>query len=135
MGCNALHTLYAGAFPPMPKIRTTLTIDEDVLARYQRFADMQGESLSATVSGWLDTSAESAELLAVQIAKVKRSANPARAARQLAQSLQVVEDGFAQVIRKGGGASAEVRGAGAAPPSCNTGGKVPKTRAAVGAAK
>lgn len=119
----------------MPKIRTTLTIDQDVLARYQRFAELQGESLSATVSGWLDTSVESAELLAVQIAKVKRSTNPARAARSLAQSLQIVEDGFAQSIGQGSGTSAEVRGAGAAPPSCNTGGKVPKTRTAVGASK
>jgi hypothetical protein len=122
----------------MPKVRTTLTIDRDVLSRYQAMASLQGESLSSTVSQWLEVSADSAHFLAQQVAKVKRSPRPNEAAVRLAETFNVMEEGYRQSAQagKGGppaaGARGEVRApanaaGGLTPPSCNTGGKVPKT--------
>lgn len=122
----------------MPKVRTTLTIDQDVLARYQEMATLQGESLSATVSTWLDVTSDSAHFLAQQVATVKRSPRQAHAAARLAETFNVMEEGFRQSAQAGRGgrapvgAGGEVRasataGARPIPPSCNTGGKVPKT--------
>jgi hypothetical protein len=119
----------------MPKIRTTLTIDQDVLARYQRAADHQGESLSRTISGWLEASAEGAEQVAMQIHRVKNSARPQRAAERMTELLKVVSEGYdlavdvpagGQAVTEGGQARAARRTPPTGhPPSCNTGGKVP----------
>jgi len=116
----------------MAKIRTTLTIDESALDRYKRMAELQRESLSSTVSAWLETSADSAEMLARRIAAAKASANPARAIKELTATLQAGEEGYSTVkqIAKRGPADRAERATsgrpGPIPPSCNTGGKVPE---------
>ena len=129
--CTTFHP------PPMPKIRTTITIDDAVLARYQRAADQQGESLSRTISGWLEASAEGAEQVAMQIQRVKQSPTPGKAAQRLSELLAVVGEGYEQAVPPAGrqrpqsALARDARGRPVAdPPACNTGGKVPRSSTA-----
>jgi hypothetical protein len=119
----------------MPKVRTTITIDQEALTRYEEMARVSGDSLSSFISDWLTVTSDAAQDLAIRIRKVKDSPEPVAAAKRLIEALRVVEEGFETSMRVGGG-----RGAVAglplgdtppppAPPSCNTGGKVVKTRA------
>lgn len=123
----------------MAKIRTTLTIDEDVLARYQAIAQIQDESLSSVVSSWLKHTVEGAELLGLQINKIKSSLIPAQAASEMAATLEVLQERYAGTIFRvngevwrDGGALRQRGGSGPQdrpiPPSSNTGGKGTKPR-------
>jgi len=125
----------------MPKIRTTITIEADVLARYQRAADQSGESLSRTISDWLQASAEGAEQVAMQIQRVKQSPEPGRAAARLTELLAVVSEGYDQAVNMPRGGREDGDGARDGvlttghPPACNTGGKVPRRSTATQGSK
>jgi hypothetical protein len=124
----------------MTRVRTTLTIDQDVIERYQSIALVQGESLSAAVSNWLKFTVESAELVASELHRVKASLNPQKAATEVAETLRVIRERYENVVFTVNGedrsparpdALASGRGGGRSPipPSSNTGGKGPKPRA------
>lgn len=125
----------------MPKVRTTITIDQEALARYESMAKVAGDSLSSFISDWLTVTTDAAQDLAVRIRRVKDSPEPVAAAKRLIEALRVVEEGFeSSMVRVGGGrGSVAVEPADtpptAAPPSCNTGGKVNKTRSVRASAK
>lgn len=47
----------------MSKVRTTITIDEDLLARFQAVADQERRSLSSLLNTWLEQCVEAAEFV------------------------------------------------------------------------
>jgi hypothetical protein len=126
----------------MPKVRTTITIDQEALSRYESMAKVSGDSLSSFISDWLMVTSDAAQDLAIRIRKVKDSPEPVAAAKRLIEALRVVEEGFESSMHqlgRGRGAVAGQPSGGTppppAPPSCNTGGKVVKTRSARASSK
>jgi hypothetical protein len=112
----------------MPKVRTTITIDADKLARWQAVASVERRSLSSVITQWLEQVLQSAEYLAAQVDE-DREASLDRLQR-LMISIQVVNEqsilavGTAQGKTAAAGPAMAARaGAVPSPPSCNTGGK------------
>lgn len=74
----------------MAKVRTTITIDEDQLARWQAVADRQKTSLSSTINGWLEQVLDAAEYVAACVDE-DRQASKARLA-DVIRSLQLATE-------------------------------------------
>lgn len=107
----------------MAKTRCTLNLDEEVVDSFQWCARLQGISLSACVNHWLASTSEAAQYLAGRVC-AERDA-PAQVASEINTGLEVLREGYA------GGAIGQARAARIAPPelsppSCNTGGKLPR---------
>lgn len=119
------------------KVRTTITLDEGLLRRFQRVAELEDRSFSATVNNWLAQVVEPAEFVAAQIDGDKHAS--AVRLRALMGAVESVNDQAAAVLAKAGavgrgarrtGAERAAPGVGADnPPPCNTGGKVPAVSA------
>jgi predicted transcriptional regulator len=115
----------------MAKVRTTITIDEGLWHRFQRVAELEDRSFSATVNGWLEQVVEPAEFVASQIDADKQAS--AQRLRTLMGAVQAVNDQAGAVLARAKGSAAAGPGtdakrrAGAGrvvnPPPCNTGGK------------
>ena len=112
----------------MAKRRITLSLDADLVDRFQACADLERRSLSALVEQWLEQVVEPAEWVA-SMADSQRGTGVENiqaviAALQVAQEQQVT----ALLNAKGGGGKRGPAGhaPAASPPSCNTGGKLPK---------
>lgn len=123
----------------MAKVRTTLNLDEEVVLLWQEIAHREGASLSSCVNGWLRQVYPAADALASVIDE-DRQATQARLAHisSAVQAANEIYANAAQVARavhpspgrkRAGGGRTEARGQSAdrpTPPSCNTGGKLPK---------
>ena len=110
----------------MPKVRTTITIDETVLDDWRRIATLQRTSLSSLVNEWLDDMSESARYKALQ---VQQNAAATRSRiQEINTALGVIQEGYQAATRtkKGSGADRASAQRVPLPPSCNTGGKLPK---------
>lgn len=125
----------------MSRVRTTLTIDAEVIERYKAIAQVQGQSLSSSVSDWLKSSVESAELVASELHRIKGSLNPGKASAEVAETLRVIRERYSNLVftvngedrsparpdtgvaLRSGGAAVSGRASGSNPPSSNTGGK------------
>jgi hypothetical protein len=112
----------------MPKVRTTITIDADKLARWQAVASVERRSLSSVITQWLEQVLQSAEYLAAQVDE-DREASLDRLQR-LMISIQVVNEQSILAVGAAQGKTATAGHAMAAravavpvPPPCNTGGK------------
>lgn len=117
----------------MPKVRTTLTIDQDVLLAWQKIARTQRTSLSAAVNEWLEDTQEAAQYKAFQVHV--QGQNVRDRVSEITAALTVVQEGYANVIqgsKLGGSGSRDGKRSAArdplppSPPSCNTGGKLAK---------
>ena len=53
----------------MPKVRTTLTIDDTLLEALQASAKLQGVSLSSLVNDWMADTLESVQYYSLRIAQ------------------------------------------------------------------
>ena len=111
----------------MPKARTTLSLDAVTIERWQRLARLQRTSLSAVVNEWLDDTYEAAEYKAVRI--YSGGDDVRQRVAELTTALAVVSEGYQAVNRAKEGRASGMRSArpdALSPPSCNTGGKLPK---------
>lgn len=121
----------------IPKVRTTVTLDHDLVERFAEVASKEQRSFSATINGWLQQVIEPAEFVAAQIDHDRAAS--AQRLRTLMGSIQVVNDESAQALSKAKGVPRAGQAGGAAlrgapiPPPCNTGGKVPAKGAAISA--
>lgn len=112
----------------MPKVRTTLTLDDDILAEWQNLARIQRASLSSTINDWLADTFQAAEYKALQV--YAQSENVRQRVNEITTALSVVEEGYAQVKTLGTGARPAGGRSKPVPPSCNTGGKLPTAKGA-----
>lgn len=121
--------MYELNYPPpsMPKVRTTISIDESVLDDWQSIAKLQGTSLSSLVNEWLDDLSESARYKALRVHQGDEDTRAAIA--EINAALSVVQEGYLQAIgKKGSGSDRASAQRVPLPPSCNTGGKLPTGR-------
>lgn len=112
----------------MPKVRTTITIDEAVLADWRRIATLQRTSLSSLVNEWLGDLSDSARYKALQI---HQSGVETRSRiQEINTALGVLQEGYQAAInvKRGSGTDRASAGRVPLPPSCNTGGKLPKDK-------
>jgi hypothetical protein len=118
--------------PPTPtRIRVTVPVSPEVQAAFQRISEAIGTSTGRAMGDWLEDTLAASEYMAQTLEKARA------APRVVAQELHAYALGLADEtgslmakLRSEGAADerrrAAARPAGAAPPSCNTGGKVPK---------
>lgn len=120
------------------RIRTTISLDPAVHAIFVQMAESAGLSVSRCMGDWLADTAEGAQLVALKMAEARRA--PQLVMRELqAMSRGVIDeiDTHMETMRRKSletgraGAGDAVARAGApgrlaAPPSSNTGGKVPQ---------
>jgi hypothetical protein len=122
------------ATPDKPKtIRLTIPVDQEVHATFARIAKASGMPIGRAMAEWMADTLDAAEYLAETLEKAR--AAPRLVARQLhsyAMGLadetgalleQVRQDSRTRIGRAQTGLGAS--GGLEAPPSCNTGGKVP----------
>lgn len=110
----------------MPKRRITLSLDEDLVGRFQAAAELERRSLSAMVEGWLEQVVEPAEWVAslAQGERGKGLGNIHAAIAALQESQEQTIAALARAQGEGRRASGR-RTPTLTPPSCNTGGKLP----------
>jgi predicted nucleic acid-binding protein len=112
----------------MPKVRTTITIDAEKLARWQAVATSERRSLSSILTQWLDQVVQSAEYVAAQVDD-DRGASLERL-QLLMSTIEIVNESTSDAVAAAKGEAATAGQARAAravaastPPPCNTGGK------------
>lgn len=111
----------------MPKRRITLSLDEDLVARFQAAADKERRSLSALVENWLDQVVSPAEWVASMAASQRgQGVQNIQAVIAALQESQERTISALTKARTGSRSAGSARPAAASPPSCNTGGKLPK---------
>lgn len=122
------------ATPDKPKtIRLTIPVDQEVHATFARIAKASGMPIGRAMAEWMADTLDAAEYLAETLEKAR--AAPRLVARQLhAYAMGLTDetgallDQISQDSRTRYGRALPGRGASGgleAPPSCNTGGKVP----------
>lgn len=128
--------------PPSKPPRVSVPLDAEVLEVFQRFAKAANMSTGRAIGEWLADTVEAAEVLTLSMERAK--AAPKLVLREMHSYAQALADETTELIRtvqkkgrddaKAATSSARKRSAGGAgsgldsgPPSCNTGGKVPKT--------
>lgn len=128
--------------PPSPPSRVSVPITPEVLSTFQRLAKAGNMSTGGAIGAWLTDTVEAAQMMAVTMERA-RSAPKVVIQELQAYSLGMSEElaGIMDKLRRKGEAdraaaagerqaqradSAAVLAAVAVPPSCNTGGKVPK---------
>jgi Arc/MetJ family transcription regulator len=107
----------------MPKVRTTITIDEAVLAEWQSIARLQRSSLSSAINDWLLDTSEAAFYAAHRMHENGEFTK--EVVDKLLVDLAVLSEGHQAVdkAKKGASGGALARRSPPTPPSCNTGGK------------
>ena len=123
--------------PPAKSIRVTVPVTQEVLDAFQRLAKAGNMSTGKAMGEWLQDTIEAAEFMAVTMEKA-RAAPKVVMAEMHAYALGLADetgDLLKRVREKGratgtpGQATAGTSGTGEpVPPSCNTGGKVQKTK-------
>jgi hypothetical protein len=111
----------------MPKVRTTITIDQDLIARYQRSAELNRISLSAEINTWLLQVVQASEFVA-ELGERSKAKGMSYIADMIT-ALQVAQEQAEEAVTKAHAtATAELATRArsrALPPSSNTGGKGP----------
>lgn len=115
----------------MTKVRTTITIEADLLSRWKKVAELQKSSLSSAINDWLEDTFEAAFYAAHRIHESE--AHTRETVDKFLVDLAVLNEGHQAVnkARTGSSGGARARRSTPPPPSCNTGGKF-KTDAGVG---
>jgi hypothetical protein len=117
------------ASPPPPtteRIRLTISVTPETHAIFVSMAEASGQSLGRCIGDWLEDTAEGAQFVAKKM--VEARAAPKTVMREMHSFAQGLLSEVAQAqenMRLGAGAAA-LPGR-LAPPSSNTGGKVPRT--------
>lgn len=119
------------------RIRLTISVTPEVHEVFSRMAEASGMSLGKCMGDWLADTAEGAQFVALKMQEARKAPKTVmREFQSLARGLVDAVDEAAEGLRSGQreGRSAHLTVAGVlAPPSSNTGGKVPgKTRRSVG---
>jgi hypothetical protein len=131
-------TLSSPKKPP----RVSVPVSPELLATFERMGKATNQGTGAAIAEWLADTHEAAELMANMLERARQS--PKQVMREMHAYALGLADETGDVVRKmtakgisdrAGAAGAALAGtAGAdlsappqAPPSCNTGGKVPKT--------
>ena len=124
--------------PPTKPSRVSVPISPEALSAFERFAKAGNMSTGKAIASWLDDTVEAAEFMAQTMEKAR--AAPKQVMAELHAFALGLSDETGQLLakvrsRKGtdtgtpGQAIAGTSGTGSVtPPSCNTGGKVPKGR-------
>lgn len=106
----------------MPKVRTTVTIDEEALAVYRQLAETLGVSLTRAIGGWLEESTDAAQMVALNVRAAKES--PAKALREISRTMAFAEGQASelqrevrQLLKKANGHAAGGKRGGGAPAS------------------
>lgn len=122
----------------MPKVRTTLSLDAELLARFQAVADLERRSLSSFINAWLEQVLPAAEWVGSMAAQER--ATGMKNMQAILAALQVAQEEAVATVRKaareaqaedrarrpgGQPGSRQAHGLASSPPSCNTGGKLP----------
>lgn len=125
--------------PPTPKVRVTVPVSLEVLARFKRLSEVSGQSVGRAMSEWLEGTQEGLDPMIAILAEHK--ARPAAAIRQLQDYAHTLDnitgDLFERVRNLDGndkgqlaalaadaiGVAESIRKQGLTPPSSNTGGK------------
>ena len=109
----------------MPKVRTTISIDESVLVDWQSIARIQGTSLSSLVNEWLFDLTDSARYQAVRVHQ--DGSNKRSRIKEINMTLAMLQEGYEAAINQAKGSGSDRASAQRVPlpPSCNTGGKLP----------
>jgi hypothetical protein len=134
--CSLVHNgaMNTKPFPPLhtKSIRLTIPVDPETHAAFQRLGQASNTSTGRAMGSWLRDTVQAAEYLASTMEKAKEA--PQLVAQQLHAYAMGLADETSEVLRRVQAVAVEgtrLRGAAAAtdapfPPSCNTGGKVPK---------
>lgn len=118
----------------MPKRRITLSLDDDLIERFQAAADQERKSLSSCVNSWLHQVVQPAEFVS-GLAEEARDIGSQKI-NALIASLQVAQEQSVSVVlgAKQGSRAKRASGAphavAAVPPLCNTGGKFSRSKGA-----
>ena len=121
--------------PTTEPVRLTITVTPEVHAAFRRLADASGMSMGKAMGEWLGDTLEAVEFMAEKMEQARA------APRLVMQEMHAYALGLAdetgdmlrQIAKKGeadragGRAGVSDAGADGIPPSCNTGGKLPKT--------
>lgn len=114
------------------RVRTTISVDSEVLAVFKRMADAANMSTSKAMGEWLADTADGAEMIVLKMEEAKRA--PMAVMREMQAVIAGMSVGVDQTIADIRGArpaaaaradARQVRSGGAVPPSSNTGVKVP----------
>ena len=120
---------------PLQNRRVSVPVTEEVLEVFQRLAKAGNMSTGRAIAEWLGDTVEAAEYMASTMERAR--AAPKMVMREMhAYALGLADetgDMLRQIAKKGeadragGRAGVSDAGADGIPPSCNTGGKLPKT--------
>ena len=120
--------------PPTKPPRVSVPVSGEVLQVFQRLAKAGNTSTGKAMAEWLADTVEAAEYMATTLERARSA--PKMVMREMhAYALGLADetgDLIRQISKKGeiarasGRAGASDAGAGDIPPSCNTGGKLPK---------
>lgn len=119
--------------PPTKPSRVSVPISAHALETFERLAKASNASTGRAIADWLDDTLEGAEFMAVTMEKA-RAAPRVAIAEMHAYALGLADETGAVMARIRAKGSAEAPGRasgtrdadGSIPPSCNTGGKVPR---------
>lgn len=78
------------------KIRTTISIDPEVLAVYRQMAERSGLSLSQCIGGWLEDTLDSAQLINQKMTEARGI--PSRFVRSMEALIDGAESAMGQVV-------------------------------------
>ena len=133
--CSRLLHMDKQLSPPTKPPRVSVPVTEEVLEVFQRLAKAANMSTGRAIAEWLGDTVEAAEYMASTMERAR--AAPKMVMREMhAYALGLADetgDMLRQIAKKGeadragGRAGVSDAGADGIPPSCNTGGKLPKT--------
>lgn len=123
--------------PPTSKIRVTVPVSPEVLARFKRLSQVAGQSVGRAMGEWLEGTQDGLEpMIAILEQHKTRPAEAIRTLQNYASTLDTVTGDLFQKVREMDGDPARVAALAAAapglreslkwgltPPSSNTGGK------------
>ena len=120
--------------PPPSSVRVTVPVSAEVLQIFQRLAKAGGMSTGRAMGDWLADTVEAAELMASTMERARAAPKVVTAelhAMMLGMTDQTKElmDKFSKMgaaAKASSGKRSALADFAAVPPSCNTGGKVPK---------
>jgi hypothetical protein len=121
--------------PPIKHPRISVPVDAETLAVFQRLGKAANQGTGAAIADWLRDTIEAAEFMASKMEQAR--AAPKVVIREMHAYALAMADETGQMMRdlaaKGAADRAERRAtapartaAGTIPPSCNTGGKLPR---------
>ena len=132
--CSRLLHMDKELSPPTKPPRVSVPVTEEVLVVFQRLAKAGNMSTGRAIAEWLGDTVEAAEYMASTMGRAR--AAPKMVMREMHAYALGLADETGDMIRKiskkgeadraSGRAVAPDAGANGIPPSCNTGGKLPK---------